>query len=374
MREARGGSDAEAPEGATPGELAVRDLRPADVEGLCALLSESFRREYQDQGLDVWKFRRQYGLVAWANLLLIPLRLEFFQVVVVLLEGRVVGTMTSFPAGPGVWYQGFGAVDPGVRRRGVYKRVIRASLDSLARRRVEAGGGEIRIDNPGALRPYRTLFGCEIVPVKSLYLADPDRLPAPEGACGLVRISQGQFHRLGEAELLRRRFRGGFLVEEDVDRGLVACLLRRWLPPLTTRSWGLFDDGRLLAFLRLRTHWPARIQALDAIYFAPDLDRRRARQALLQVLDEARRRTNLQIRIYVEGSDADGGATGESTEVLPGDRLLRELCRELGFELLSDIYPIRTDVAEALARTTPDGSLRPGLGPRPLPPLSSGSS
>ena len=90
---------------------------------------------------------------------------------------RLVGTLTSFPVdNGGVWYHGFGAVDPTLRRQGVFKRVIRFALEDIARRGAKLVGGEIRTTNEGSLRTYRDNFGAEILPEKGLWLLPPGRL------------------------------------------------------------------------------------------------------------------------------------------------------------------------------------------------------
>ncbi len=333
-------------ESATAG-LVVRALAPGDVESLCKLLTESFRREYEEQGLDVWGFRRHYRLVAWANRVLVPLGLDFFQVSVAV-DGRdVKGTLASFRADAGAWYQGFGAVAPELRGRGVYKRLIRRTLEQVAARGGRVGGGEIRIDNQGALRPYRDAFGTEVLPLLNLFLAKPEAIPEPAVPVALKPISAAELDRLPEAPRLRARFRGGFLVERELRRGLVSAVVRWLLPPLTVASYALVEEGRLAAFARVRTHWPGRIRALDVVYFAPEMSHQRARDALLTVLARYKRKTPLMLRVYVE----------------QGDARLEAICRELGFRLLAAVYPIRTDVAAALARTDAQG--------RPLAPEQS---
>jgi len=334
--------------GAEEGEILVRGLMPRDVPGLCTLLAASFEKEYAEQGLDVWGFRRHYQLIAWANLLLTPLHLDFFQVSVALLVSagteRIVGTLASFRAGPRLWYQGFGAVDPAVRRRGMYKRLIRHTLERVAARGGRVGGGEIRTDNPGALRPYRDVFGCQVLPAQAVYMVPTDALPAapPSPPPPLRRLRQRDFDRLPQAPELCRRFRGGFLLEREAERGFLVSLLRAWLPPLTARSWALWEEGKLLACVRVRTHWPARIRALDLVWFAPELDPARARPVLLTVLAGLRGTTSMPVRIYVGGED----------------RRLETLCGELGFSYLASLHSIRTDVAAALAATDADGQPR----------------
>lgn len=331
--------------------IVVRDLRPRDVDSLCTLLTASFRREYEEQGLDVWGFRRHYRLVAWANLVLAPLGLDFFQVVVAVAGRRVVGTMGSFPADRGAWYQGFGAVDPELRRRGVYKRVIRRSLERIAARGARWGGGEIRCDNAGALRPYRDVFGTEVLPVQRVYLAPADPAavsapasPAPAAPAMAVRAATDRdLDRLPAAAAVRRRFRGGFLVERETRRGLAACLLRWLLPPITVRSYLVGGPGEPPLFARARTHWPAMIVALDAVEVPPGWAPERVRDALLALLGRLARRGRPPLRIYV----------GE------GDDVLAAACEGLGFSLLASLYPIRTDVARALAATDRAGERLP---------------
>ncbi len=324
--------------------IVVRDLAPGDVDSLCNLLTTSFRKEYEEQGLDVWGFRRHYRLVAWANLLLAPLHLDFFQVSVAVEGDRVLGTLASFRADRGAWYQGFGAVDPSLRRRGVYKRLIRRTLERVAARGGKVGGGEIRIDNQGALRPYRDVFRCSVLPEARLYMAEPSAaaIPPPAKVVRWRRLHRAELDTLACAPAIWARFQGGFLVERELDRGLVGSLLRWLLPPLTVRSYAITEGSRLLAFARVRTHWPARIQALDAVYFCPDLPSEVARDALLTLLGAVRKKTRLMIRVYVRETDA----------------LLEAICRELGFRLLSPVYPIRTDVAAALAATDELGQPR----------------
>ncbi len=319
--------------------LVVRALRPGDVDSLCRLLTESFRREYEEQGLDVLGFRSHYRLLAWANLVLTPLGLDFFQVSVAVDGRRVVGTLASFRADRGAWYQGFGAVDPALRGRGLYKRLIRRTLEQVAARGGRIGGGEIRIDNQGALRPYRDAFGTTVLPQRSLYLARPEAIPEPGAPVALAPISAADFDHLPEATALREKFRGGFLVERELRRGLLSAAARWLLPPLTVASYALVEGGRLAAFLRVRTHWPAKIRALDVVYFAPELPRERSRDALLTILARYKGKTKLMLRVYVE----------------QGDERLEAICREAGFRLLAPVYPIRTDVAAALARTDAQG-------------------
>lgn len=324
------------------GALEVRFLRPADVPSLCTLLTASFREEYERQGLDVWGFRRQYRLVAWLNRFLAPLRLDFFQVVVAVLDGRVVGTMASFPVERGRWYQGFGAVDPAVRRRGIYKWVIRRSLEGIARRGARVGGGEIRIDNLGALVPYRDVFGTEVIPPRTLYLVPPGAAPrSPAPPVPLAPVGDRDLDRLPSAAAFRARFRGGFLLEGRACRGLVRCLLGRCLPPITARTLAWREGGAVRGLARVRTHWPARIVAVDALWLAPEMEEDGARRFLAALLARLAPTTRLPLRVYAAAED----------------EVLHRACRELGIAPWTEVYPIRTDVALALART--DGQGRP---------------
>ena len=331
-------------------DVEVRFLEPRDVPSLCSLLTGSFRREYEEQGLDVWSFERQYRLVAWANRLLTPLSLDFFQVVVAIADGEVVATMGSFPADRHRWYQGFGAVDPACRGQGLYKRVIRKSLEGIDRRGARWGGGEIRVDNYGALVPYRDVFGTEVMPVRRLYLVDREQAAQgrPAGRpLSIERLSDRDWPRLPFADTLRGRFLGGFLVERELSRGLAACLLRWLLPPITVVTWGLVEGGRVVALARVRTHWPAKILALDAVWFEDGLPRERAAELLATVLARVAPRAEAPVRIYA-GED---------------ETLLRSLCDELGYRAWTDVLPIRTDVARALAMTDPMGRPRPEAAP-----------
>lgn len=327
-------------------DLTVRFLQPRDVKSLCGLLTSSFRQEYEEQGLDVWGFERQYRLVAWANRILTPLGLDFFQVVVAVAGGRVVGTMASFPVDRERWYQGFGAVDPDFRGRGLYKHVIRKSIEGIARRGARWGGGEIRVDNHGALVPYRDHFGTEVLPVRRLYLVR--RTPEPLGEDERVVLDALKTHHLDAlpfAQDFRRRMEGGFLVERELDRTLPGCVVRWRLPPITAQSFALRDDGpggRIAALARVRTHWPGKIQAVDAVHFEPDLDPDRARRFVRTLLSLLEPGKGPPIRIYA-GEDQG---------------LLRSICDGLGFEAWTDVYPIRTEVARALARTDERGRSR----------------
>lgn len=324
-------------------EFVVRFLKPRDVRSLCELLTGSFRKEYEEQGLDVWGFERQYRLVAWANRLLTPLGLDFFQVVVAVAGERVVGTMASFPVDRQRWYQGFGAVDRRFRGRGLYKHVIRKSLEGIARRGAHWGGGEIRIDNYGALVPYRDTFGTEVLPVKRLYLVRA--APPPLAESERVVLDALKTHHLDAlpfAEAFRRRMEGGFLVERELDRTLPGCIVRWWLPPITAQSFALRDPGpggRIVALARVRTHWPAKIQAVDAVHFEPDLEPQRAERFLRTLLSLLEPGDGPPIRFYA-GED---------------DELLRSICDGLAFDPWTDVYPIRTDVARALTRTDERG-------------------
>lgn len=324
-------------------DVVVRFLKPRDVTSLCKLLTGSFRKEYEEQGLDVWGFERQYRLVAWANRILTPLHLDFFQVVVAVSGDRVVGTMASFPVDRFRWYQGFGAVDPDFRGRGLYKRVIRKSLEGVARRGGRWGGGEIRIDNYGALVPYRDRFGTDVMPIQRLYLVRraPEPLPDAERVV-LDALKTHHLDSLPFAESFRRRMEGGFLVERELDRTLPGCVVRRQLPPITAQSYALRDEGdgrRIVALARVRTHWPAKIRAVDAVHFEPDLEPDRARRFIRTLLSLLEPGQGPPIRIYA----------GET------DTLLRSICDELGFDAWTDVYPIRTDVARALALTDERG-------------------
>lgn len=328
-------------------DVEVRFLEPRDVPSLCSLLTDSFRREYEEQGLDVWSFERQYRLVSWANELLAPLSLDFFQVVVAVADGEVVGTMGSFPADRHRWYQGFGAVAPACRGHGLYKRVIRKSLEGIARRGARWGGGEIRVDNHGALVPYRDVFGTDVMPVRRLYLVSREQAAKGRPAGGrrlpIERLGDRDWPRLPAAETLRRRFLGGFLVERELSRGLAACLLRWLLPPITVATWGRVEDGRVVALARVRTHWPAKILAVDAVHLDEGLPRERAAGFLTEVLARVAPQAKAPMRIYAAEDEV----------------LLRSLCEELGYRAWTDVLPIRTDVARALAMTDPMGRPRP---------------
>lgn len=129
-------------------------------------------------------------------------------------------------------------------------------------------------------------------------------------------------------------------MEGEVERTLLGAIARWLLPPLTVRTWGWFDGGKLGALARVRTHWPARIQALDVVYFKPNLTRETGRAFLLSVLDRVRHETRSSIRIYVD----------------PADLLLLELCAELELPVLAPLCPIRMDVRRALARTDEAGN------------------
>ena len=318
-------------------DLVFRELRPGDVRSLCELLTESFREEYARQGLDVWKFARQYRVVALANLLLRPLGMDFFQVVVALSGETVVGTMTSFPLDRRRWYQGFGAIHPDFRRLGIYKKVIHASLEGLHRRGAEVGGGEIEVDNRGALRPYRDVFDCEVLPVQRLYMVSPKVASIPKPTTFVQRSKLGeraiaQDPREGS---FRSRFQGGFLVEEDLNRSLLGTILRWQLPPITVQSWRMHRGEEEVGWIRIRTHWPARIRCLDAIEWAPGVQNDLAKDALLGTLRGMASRTKMKIRIYAAESDS----------------LTRSICEDLDYEVLADVYPIRTSVAQGLEKS-----------------------
>ena len=316
----------------------LRFLKPRDVKSLCELLTGSFREEYEEQGLDVWGFERQYRLVAWANRVLTPLNLDFFQVVVAVSDGRVVGTMGSFPVDRKRWYQGFGAIHPDFRGQGLYKRVIRKSIEGIARRGARWGGGEIRVDNYGALVPYRDHFGTEVLPVQRLYLVrEMEPLPSSERVV-LDALKTHHLDALPFADDFRRRIQGGFLLERELERSLVGCALRWRLPPITAASYALHDEtraDRVVALARVRTHWPAKIRAVDAVHFEPELEPDRARRFLHTLLTWLGPGQGPPIRIYA----------GER------DTLLRSTCEGLGFEAWTDVIPIRTDVERALELT-----------------------
>ncbi|HEX4954515.1 MAG TPA: hypothetical protein VF017_14075 [Thermoanaerobaculia bacterium] len=322
--------------------VVLRDFEPADAAKLCRLLATTFREEYAQQGLDVMKFERMYWLMGWANRFLSPLRLDFFRITVAVEGELLLGALTSFRAGPRAWYQGFGVMAPESRGRGLYKQIIRHTLDGVLARGGHIAGGEIRPDNTPALRPYRDYFGTEVLPARHVHLVALDSVREPERRLDLEEISARRFAGLPEAAALRQEMRGGFLLEGEVRRGLLACLLGRLLPPLTARSWGLFEGGQLRAFVRVRTHWPARIQALDVISFAPDLPLATTRDVLRTLLVRLRCQTSAPIRLYLD----------------PGEPRLESLAREEGWPLLAPLHPIRTDVARAVARTNQDGSLR----------------
>lgn len=321
--------------------IVLRDLAPRDARPLTELLGGVFEREYSEQKLDIAKFRRYYWLMAWANRVLRPLSLEFFKVTVAEVGGELAGAITSFRANRRAWYQGFGVMGPAARGRGLYKRLIRTALQDIARQGARVVGGEIRPDNEPALRPYRDNFATEILPVKHIHLAAPERLPTPARRLDLVALSARQLAEHPSVRaLFEERTRGGFLVEGEVERTLLGAIARWLLPPLTVRTWGWLDGDRLCALARVRTHWPARIQALDVVYFERDLPRDTGRDFLLSVLDRVRHETRSSIRIYVD----------------PADLLLAELCGQLELPLLAPLCPIRMDVRRALARTDAAGS------------------
>ncbi len=322
--------------------VVLRDLVPADAAKLCRLLATTFREEYGRQGLDVMKFERMFWLMGWANRFLGPLRLDFFRVTVAVEGELLLGAVASFRAGPRAWYQGFGVMAPESRGRGLYKQIVRHALSGVQARGGRIAGGEIRPDNTPALRTYQENFGTEILPARHVHLVSLDTIREPERPVTLEEVSPARFAALPEAEALRRKMLGGFLLEGEARRGMLTCFLRWLLPPLTARSWGLFEGGRLRAFVRVRTHWPSRIQALDVISFAPDLPLATARDAVRSVLVGLRGKTAAPIRLYVD----------------PGEATLERLAAEEGWPLLAPLCPIRMDVARGIARTHEDGRIR----------------
>lgn len=330
-------------------DVVVRDLLPKDVPSYCALLAGVFEQEYGEQGLDIKSFERLYKVVALANLILRPLKLDFFRVSVAVEDGKVVGSVTTFKACRKGWYQGFGSMDKSQRGKGLYKTIVRHGLAGAGARGGLVGGGEINPVNEPALAPYRDKFGTTVFPARKVYVARPGAIPDPTRVVAFERLSARRFFALPEAREIETQFRGGFLLEREPRRTLVGALASWQLPPLTAEPWAWLDDGRLKAFARVRTHWPAMIRSLDALYFAPELSREELSRALLSVLGLYKHRTKLNVRVYVdEGRDR-----------------LESVCQELGFDLLAPLCPIRTDIPLALSRTDEQGRLldrRPVLG------------
>ena len=333
---------------AEPSEISLRELRPADVAGLCRLLGSVFDAEYAKQGIDMAGARRQYALVAWANLILRPLGLDFFQVVVARRDDAVIGTLASFPVEPGLWYQGFGAVDESCRGAGVYKQLIRVALEAVARRGGRVGGGEIEVSNRGALRPYHEVFGCDVLPAARIYLVPTERAAIPSPSAALAMTPVRRLDAVPDAAAVQARFRGGFLLENEIDRGFVGTALRWLLPPITARSFLVGGRERPAAFVRVRTHWPAKIRAFDVVHCYGELPAPgTVRDVLLTVI----------------GRHADGGAPPIRVYCHEGDAV-EQACLALGFQLFAEVFPVRTDVAAALERTDDRGRLQPGLAGR----------
>lgn len=322
-------------------DLVIRDLLPRDVPGYCALLAGVFEQEYGEQGLDIRSFERLYRVVALVNLVLRPLKLDFFRVSVAVEAGKVVGSVTTFKACRKGWYQGFGSMDKSQRGKGLYKAIVRHGLAGAASRGGLIGGGEINPVNEPALAPYRDKFGTTIFPARKVYVSRPGDLPDPLQPVAFERISNRRFRSLPEAEAIETQFRGGFLLEHEPRRSLLGALVTWQIPPLTTEPWLVEKDGRMRAFVRVRTHWPAMIRSFDALAFAPEMERDELRQVLLSALSLYKRRTKLHIRVYVD----------------EGQDLLESVCQELGFQLLAPLCPIRTDIPLALRRTDEQGRL-----------------
>lgn len=329
-------------------ELIIRDLLPRDVPSYCALLAGVFKQDYGEQGLDIKSFERLYRLLALANLVLRPLRLDFFLISVAVEATRVVGTMTTFRASSRAWYQGFGVVHPSQRGKGLYKWVSRHGLAAAAARGGLAAGGEIRPDNGPALGTYRDTFGATIFPARKVYVVPPASIPEPARRVELERISNRRFYSLPEALEIETQFRGGFLLEHEARRTLLQAVMGWRLPPITVEPYLVEREGRWRAFVRVRTHWPAMIRSLDALAFAPGVGREELRDTLLSALALYKTQTKLPVRVYVD----------------PGQELLEGVCQELGFQLLAPLCPIRTDIPLALRRTDEQGRL---LASRPAP-------
>lgn len=131
-------------------QMVIRPIRKKDFDQLFRLASNSFRREMEITGLDLQRLSRVAKLYRMVEMLL-PVFDVFhrdFETILVAVSGNMlIGEIHVVPHGKKIWSLDSSAVDVMFRRRGVYKKLLKESLEYISERNGERVVTSLWADN-----------------------------------------------------------------------------------------------------------------------------------------------------------------------------------------------------------------------------------
>ena len=255
-------------------KMVIRPIRQKDFDQLFRLVSNSFRREIEITGLDLQRLSRVAKLYRIVDMLL-PVFDVFhrdFETILVAVSGnRLIGEIHVVPHGKRIWSLDSSAVDATFRHRGVYKKLLKESLEYVSERNGERVVTSLRADNVAPVIMTKRL-GFEIFEKQILLQFEACEIPNVEFDEGVSirEVNSADVERVLEiCQMLNpKKMQVYKITPEDFLDSLFTRIMSRFTWSCS-KKWVLEMHGEIVGYAHVIYVPPQQAGGIESFYVLP---------------------------------------------------------------------------------------------------------
>lgn len=283
-----------------PEKVNYRPFRAKDALNICELIGQTFKKDYGEQGLDIYKFEKFLRLLGIVNTLLRKIRLEFCDFYVAEQEGKIIGSIGTYLITRKAWHLGFAAVATEYRGKHVFTSLLIPFFGRLYETNAEMiMVMEIRPENRPSLNVATRRFFGHIIATKKIFTFIP-------GNYTFHYKNKCQFQKAGTQDKINGQYAIQELVPvcpESINQGFFRCLIRRILPPTIYKSLVYKSDNKTRLFIRCRIQYPGGFWSLDTVWYDSQMSQKELEKTLEELFIFLHSKTRKPVKIYIDIDD-----------------------------------------------------------------------
>lgn len=283
-----------------PSELiSFRDFKAKDAWGICELLGKNFKQEYEEQGLNIYKYANFFKLLGHVNILLRIIHLEFFKIYVAVYRGQVIGCTIGYRIAKRTWYHGFSTMAPEYRGKHIFTTLVCSFFESLLKTSAVAAYGEVAPENKNAAHIWTQSFGGHVTATKNIFIFNSEQ-PSQ------IYNSKCRFEKVGSHEKINGQYAVSDIVPvltECINQGFFQCLFHWILPPTIYKSFVCKITNKFRLFIRCRIQYPGNHWSVDTLWYDSQMNQEELEQLIKELLAFFRSHTQKPVKIYTDKED-----------------------------------------------------------------------